>query len=86
MSVRRTAWVDWYVADDESAVLLGDTVVVLSALATVLIDAIGEGDAEVEELASVLQDTFGAPDGVDVVEATRAAVDTLVESGVLVSG
>lgn len=81
MHLTRTDWHDWYVEDGESAVFVGDSVVVLSELATTLLDLVGDG-AELSEVATGLAAIYGAPDG-DATEATRLRVLELVDRGLL---
>jgi len=84
VKVRRVAWLDEYVESGESAVLVADRVFVLSELATVILEAIGSGTVEVEEVAAVLEDGFGAPpDGTDLVDATAAALSELAAQGLV---
>jgi hypothetical protein len=80
--ITRTDWVDWYVAEEESAVMVDGNVVVLSALATVLVECVGEG-ATLQTLEAALVDAFGSPDDGDVSAATQGAVTALVDAGVL---
>lgn len=82
MRVTRSDWLDWYVADRESAVLVGDQVLVLSELATVLVDLVGEG-ASNEELAAGLASQFGLPEERDLLAETSARLRELIDAGVL---
>lgn len=84
MKVRRVPWLDEYVEDGESAVLVEDQVFVLSPLATSLLAAIGGSVRDVAEVAGVLGDAFGAPpDGTALVDATEAAVRELAAQGLV---
>jgi hypothetical protein len=84
MKVRRVPWLDEYVEGGESAVLVDDRVFVLSELATTLLAAIGPGAVEVEHVAAVLGERFGAPpDGTDLFDATAAALRELAEQGLV---
>ena len=84
MKLRRVPWLDEYVEDGESAVLIEDRVFVLSPLATSLLAAIGRSSRDVAEVAGVLGESFGAPpDGTDLVEATEAAVRELAAQGLV---
>jgi hypothetical protein len=85
MNVARTAWDDWYVDGDESAVLVDGNVVVLSVLATALVGAVGESGASLAALETALLDGFGPPEDGDATTATAEAVRALVEAGVLVA-
>lgn len=81
-SVRRTEWIDWYVADDESAVFVDGNVVVVSALATEALTAI-DGWTGLDAVGDALVEAFGQPEDGDVATAVAEIVDQLVTSGVL---
>jgi hypothetical protein len=84
MKVSRVPWLDEYVEGGESAVLVDDRVFVLSELATVILEAVGSGTVEVEHVAAVLGERFGAPpDGMDLLDATAAALRELAEQGLV---
>ena len=83
MRVTRTDWLDWYVDGDESAVFVGDQVIVLSVLATALAGLVGDGVGEAAALAARLVEMYGEPEAGAAEEATRAAIDDLVAAGVL---
>ena len=74
MRVTRTDWLDWYVDDDlgESAVFADGQVIVLSALATSLVDLVGDG-VDLQHLADGLVERHGGP-ATDALEATRERV------------
>ncbi len=63
MRVRRQPFLDEYVDGAESAVMVGDKVIVLSALATALLALIGEGEAATASLAQQLTKRYGPPPG-----------------------
>ncbi|GAA5147472.1 hypothetical protein GCM10023340_19970 [Nocardioides marinquilinus] len=81
--VARSAWTDWYVDGDDSAVFVDDQVLVLSPLATRLLHHV-DGEVTVASLADALVREFGAPAGGDATAATEAVVGELTASGVLV--
>ena len=84
MRVRRVPFLDEYAEGGESAVLIGDRVLVLSELATTILAAIGEEAVSVDVVAAVREEAFGAPpDGTDLSAATAAAVHELVTQGLL---
>ena len=84
MKVRRRQFIDEYVEGGESAVLIGDQVFVLSELATTILAAIGDSTVDVDAVAAVLGSTFGAPpDGIDLVDATAAALESLAAQGLV---
>jgi hypothetical protein len=84
--VRRLPVTDRVDRDGESVVLVGDTVVRLSTLATRLLDR-AEGWTDVGLLADHLVAEFGPPpDGKDAHQAAEAAVDALVTQGLLERG
>lgn len=86
MFVTRTDWVDWYVDGDESAVLVGGNVVVLSQLATALVGAVGAGGSSVTALTDTLIGEFGEPEVGGALAATEVAIADLVDAGVLTAG
>ena len=81
MHLTRTTWHDWYVEAGESAVFVGDTVIVLSELATALVGLVGDG-AELSDVAEGLAAEYGAPEN-GALDATRARALELVERGLL---
>ena len=84
MRVRRRPILDEYVQDGVAAVLVGDHVMVLSALATELVRRIEPAGTDVEILAKGLVETFGLPpDDPDGVASTRAAVKDLADRGIV---
>jgi hypothetical protein len=69
--------------DGEAVVLVGRDVVRLSALATTMLDACAEW-TPLSELVEVLLSAFGpAPEGVDAVVTTEAALRTLAGQGLV---
>ena len=72
-----------YSEDGETAVLLDDQVLVLSPLAAFIVSAAGAAGVEVERLHDALVAEFGASPTEDPLAATRAAVEALVQTGVL---
>lgn len=84
MKVRRVPWLDEYVEGGESAVLVDDQVFVLSQLGTTILEVVGDSVVEVEQVAAVLGETFGAPpDATDLVDATIGALRELAEQGLV---
>ena len=83
--VRRGELDDWYVAGDRSAVMVGGQVLLLSELATTVVELVGEDGLALDSLAGELTRRFGAPQGKGAVESTAEAVQVLVREGVLVS-
>ena len=83
MTVRRLPVTDRVDRDGECVVLRGDTVVRLSALATLVFDGC-EDWTGVDVLAEHLVAELGPPpDGVDPSQAVEAAVESLVALGLL---
>ena len=82
LRVRRAPVADWYVEGEESAVMVGATVVVLSALATAVLEILdGAGSdawTDAEVVTAGLVERFGEPEGLDV-HATTA--DVLADLG-----
>lgn len=68
--------------EGESLVLLDGQVRRVSPLGTVIRAHASRG-ASVDELAGVLEETFGGPDEGTALELTRAAVETLLAEGLL---
>ena len=84
MKVRRVQWLDEYVEGGESAVLVDDQVFVLSEVGATILEAIGSELVELEHVAEVLGERFGAPpDGTDLFDATAAALRELAEQGLV---
>lgn len=82
--VRRTTWLDWYVDGDESAVMVGANVVVLSALASALLEAVApDGWTAVAEVVVALREEFGDPVGTSAEAATADALRDLAAEGVV---
>jgi len=83
MRVTRGELLDWYVDGEESAVFVDDHVVVLSALATAIVDIVGEDGADEADVASALVERFGDPEG-PADEMTHQALVDLAERHVVV--
>lgn len=73
---------DQVVRDGESVVLVGQRVILLSALATTLLQACPDW-TDLLALTEHLLARFGPPQDGDAVEATRAAVHELHEQGLV---
>lgn len=82
MRVRALPVHDELVRDGESVVLLDGHLLRLSPVATA-IRALAREWVELDRLAALLEDEFGAPEGVPAVESTAAAVADLHRSGVV---
>lgn len=82
-SVRRADFVDFHVGDGAGTVMLGETVVALSYLATRVLTLLGDGSATLEELAEALVLELGEPESGDARSLVQTHVDDLVEVGVL---
>lgn len=90
LRARRAPVADWYVDGDDSAVMVGANVVVLSQLATAvlqILDADGGAGAGAWTDAAVvtagLVERFGEPAGLDVHAATAAVLADLAEQQVV---
>ena len=83
MRVTRGALLDWYVDGDESAVFVDGHVIVLSALATAVVDRLGEDGSDDTDIERGLVERFGAPEG-SADEMTRQALQDLAERHVVV--
>lgn len=82
-SVRRADFVDFHVSDGAGTVMLGETVVALSYLATRVLTLLGDGPATLDELAEALLLELGEPESGDARSLVQTHVDDLVEVGVL---
>jgi hypothetical protein len=81
--LRRGEIVDWYVERGESAVLIEDHVLVLSPLATRLLEVLGSGWLPIDVAVERLVDHFGEPPSGTADALTRETVDVLAEWGVV---
>ena len=82
VKVRGREFLDQYVEDGESAVLVDDKVFVLSSLATTILESADDWTS-VPDVAAQLESVYGAPPEGDLMDATTTAVETLVEQGLL---
>ena len=83
MRVRRVPVTDRIVDGDESVVLVGHTVVHLSALPTAILDAAADW-TEITDLAATLETQFGPPpDDASSVAATERSVHDLRDQGLI---
>ncbi|HEY1134938.1 MAG TPA: hypothetical protein VGE77_10200 [Nocardioides sp.] len=93
LRVRRAPVADWYVEGDDSAVMVGANVLVLSALATAVLETLDAADGpdgqdagawtDATVVTAALVERFGAPDGVDVHEVTATALADLAAQHVV---
>lgn len=83
MRVTRGELLDWYVDGEESAVFVDGHVIVLSALATAIVDLVGEDGAEETDVVAGLVERFGEPEG-GADAMTRQALEDLAERHVVV--
>ena len=82
MRVRRLPVLDSVTRDGETAVMVGTRVVVLSELASAAL-ALIEDTVEVDEVSNALVEEFGAPPGIDPVEATLMVLQELSGQGLV---
>lgn len=82
MRVRRLPVLDSVTRGGETAVMVGTRVIVLSELASAALVLI-EGSSEVEQVSQALVEEFGAPPGVDAVEATLMVLQELSGQGLV---
>ncbi|WP_457191261.1 hypothetical protein [Nocardioides sp. P5_E3] len=86
MILSRGALIDRYVEDDRSVVMVDEHVLVLSPMATAILEAVPDG--ALVPLAAVIDHlvaAFGPPEGVEAADViTRAQVGELTACGVLV--
>ena len=81
--VRRSDFVDFHVSDGVGCVMLGETVVALSFLATRVLTLLGDGSATLDRLGEALLVELGEPESGDARSLVQTHVDDLVEVGVL---
>ena len=84
MRLRRGEIVDWYVEDGESAVLVEDHVLVLSRLATRLLEDLGSDWVSIDVVVERLVDHFGEPPAGGADAMARETIDVLAEWGLVV--
>lgn len=84
MRVTRGDLLDWYVDGDESAVFVDGQVIVLSAVATAIIDLVGEGGADEADVVAGLVERFGEPEDGSAAAMTHQALQDLAERQVVV--
>ena len=82
MRVRRLPVLDSVTREGETAVMIGTRVIVLSELASAALALIGDS-SEVEQVSHALVAEFGAPPGVDPVEATLMVLRELSGQGLV---
>ena len=83
MRVTRGELLDWYVDGDESAVFVDGHVIVLSALATAIVDLVGEDGLDEADVAAGLVERFGEPPG-GAEAMTHQALEDLAERHVVI--
>lgn len=74
---------DWYVDGPESAVLVDDQVMVLSELATAIVELLGDSGISLPDLSAALASRFGSPDASTPLTATAAVVHELTKRGIV---
>ena len=84
MRLRRGELVDWYVEHEESAVLVEGHVLVLSPLATSVLDVVDSGWVSMDLVVEHLVARFGEPSSGDAAALVGETVDQLAEWGVVV--
>jgi hypothetical protein len=83
MRLRRGEIVDWYVEHDESAVLIEDHVLVLSPLATRVLEVVDYW-VSIEVVLERLVDHFGEPPAGGADAPARETIDVLAGWGIVV--
>lgn len=83
MKVRRAGISDWYVEDGEGVALVGEEVLVLSPLATVLVEHLGSRWVSLSAATDVLVASFGAPEDGSATPMTRQILEHLAALGVV---
>ena len=82
VTYRPAEWDDWFVDGDESAVLVDGQVIVLSALATAVVDG-AVRQLGLRALTDEVVQRFGPPPADDAEAATLAVLAELVDAGIL---
>jgi len=82
VTYRPAEWGDWFVDGDESAVLVDGQVIVLSALATAVVDG-AVRQLGLRALTDEVVQRFGPPPDDDAEAATLAVLAELVDAGIL---
>ena len=81
---RRGRILDWYVGADESAVFVDGNVVVLSALATRVVQLVETGWTDVDDVVIGVLEAFGPPPGdASPRAATVAVLESLERQGIV---
>ena len=84
MRVRRAPLGDWYAEDGEGIALVGEEVIVLSALGTFVVEHLGETEWVLQtDVADLLVAQFGAPEGVSAASLTGDVLAQLASLGVV---
>jgi hypothetical protein len=83
VKIRRLPVQDEYADGDRMAVMADDRIAVLSPMASHALAQIGPEGVELDELAQLLVDRFGAPPGQDPLALTRGVVRQLEETGLV---
>jgi len=84
MKVRRLPCHDMFVAGDQGAVYVEDSVVVLSPISTAVLTALPEdGWEDVDCVVSSIENTFGAPPEGSVFDGVCAVIDELAATGLV---
>ncbi len=82
MKVKRQPPRDILIGEDSALLLYPDELMKVSGIGTVIVQ-LSTDPISVTDLAQALEQLFGRPGGVSTLTATRAAVDELVDRGVL---
>ena len=84
MRVHRLPLRDQYFDEEESAVMVGDEVIALSALATSILALVPDEGTTSDFLGQALEDRYGPPpSGVDALQATEMALSDLKSVGLV---
>ena len=86
MRVRRAPLGDWYAEDGEGIALVGEEVIVLSALGTFVVEHLSESTwAPLADVTDLLVAHFGAPEGVSASALTAEVLTQLTGLGVVLT-
>lgn len=83
MQVRRGDLTDWYVENGESVVLVGESVMVLSPLATVVLESVDADWVPMSVVVEALVARFGTPEDRSAEAVTSGVLESLADLGVI---
>ena len=82
--IRRSDLTDFLPVDGESLILLDNQVLRLGPVATLILEALGNGPMSLQHLTEELAAAFGAPPDGTLTEAVAAQLGALNDNGLLI--